>query len=55
MVPNRSHVFVMVCNERIRKDPVILLATLKVMPQNHKKHDILTFCTQIYTAAQEIT
>ena len=44
MVPGWSHVFVMVsvfwvgkCNEKIRKDPEILLAPLKVMPQNHKK------------------
>ena len=27
----------------LRKDPVILLAPLKVMPQNHKKHHLLTF------------
>ena len=24
-------------------DPVILLAPLKTMPQNHKKHNLLTF------------
>ena len=49
MVPNRSHVLVLVsvfyvgkCYEKIRKDHVILLAPLKVMSQNHKKHNLLS-------------
>ena len=50
-MPSRPHVFVVVfvfkvwkCNEKIRKNPVILLAPLKAtMPQNHQKHNFLTF------------
>ena len=31
------------CNEKIGKDPVILMAPQKAKPQNHKKSNLLIF------------
>ena len=41
--------------KKIKKDHVILLAPLEVIPQNHKKHNFLTICIKIYTDNQKIT
>ena len=50
MVSNKSHAFVMVSvfkvwkrNEKSKKEHVISLVPLQIMPQNHKKCNFLAF------------